>query len=120
MPLTLTSAQSPVTVYPGQQFKLFDGTETVAALLKSVTVQLGKERPASPPSQQLFTVTFASAPTATVLIQGSNDDVDGHYQTLATLTTITGYYADLGEFAYYRAYLSVYSAGGMPTVLLQR
>ena len=105
-------------VFPGDSFVLFNGTETPAAGLKSVAFNRAKG-PLGP-SAQVFTVTFPASPTATVQIQASNDDVDAHYQILASVTTQTGYYADYGEFAYYRAVLSAYSSGGMPTVTVQR
>ena len=106
-------------VYPGEHFVLFNGTETPAAGVKSVAFNRAKG-PLGP-LPQVFTATFAAAPTATVVIQGSNDDVDAHYQTLSgNITTQTGYYADLGEFAFYRAVLSAYASGGMPAVTVQR
>jgi hypothetical protein len=105
-------------VYPGESFKLFDGTETAALNLKSIAFNRAPGNMMS--AQQVFTATFPSAPTATVSIQGSNDDVDAHYQTLGQITTQTGNYADYGEFKFYRAQLTVYSAGGMPTVIVQR
>ena len=106
-------------IYPGNSFVLFNGTETPSAGLKSVAFSRALGNGAQ--AQQVFTVTFPASPTATVVIQGSNDDVEAHYQTLSgNITTQTGYYADLGEFAFYRANLSAYASGGMPTVIVQR
>ena len=103
-------------VYPGQSFTLFSGTESPSAGIKSVAFN----RPAAPGGIQapfVFTVNFPSAPTSSsVQIQGSNDDVDGHYQTLATIATQNGYYSDAGQFNFYRAVLATYSVGGQPIV----
>jgi hypothetical protein len=113
----------PTAIYPGTQFTLFNGSETPGAGLKSAAFNRAPG-PLQGPSAQVFTVTFPSSATATILIQASNDDVDAHYQTISTIAfagvTTPGYYADLGEFRYYRANLSAYSGGGMPTVLVQR
>ena len=108
----------PTAVYPGDRFVLFNGTETPSAGLKSVAFNRAPGNGET--NGQVFTVTFSASPTATVQIQASNDDVDAHYQILSSITTQTGYYADYGEFAYYRAVLSAYTSGGMPTVTVQR
>ena len=105
-------------VYPGEKFTLFDGTESPAAGVKSVAFNRAPGNGIT--NGQVFTVGFPFAPTATVQIQASNDDVEAHYQTLATVTTQKGYYADYGEFRFYRAVLSAYSSGSMPTVIVQR
>ena len=125
MPLYgITQAGGVLTaVGPGEKFVLFDGTETPGAAVKSVAYNRAPG-PLGQPSPQSFTVTFASSATATVLVQASNDDVEAHYQTIATLAfagvTTPGYYADYGEFRFYRANLSAYTGGGMPTVTVQR
>ena len=103
-------------IYPGQSFTIFSGTETPSAGIKSVAFN----RPAAPGGVAVpfvFTVNFPSAPTASsVQIQGSNDDVDGQYQTLATIGAQNGYYSDFGQLNFYRAVLATYSVGGMPIV----
>jgi hypothetical protein len=105
-----------VALSPGDSMKLFDGTETPSAGLKSVAFNRAIA-PNMLPAPLVFTVNFPLAPSgSSVQIQGSNDDVDGHYQTLSTISTQNGYYADLGEFNYYRAVLATYSSGGMPVV----
>jgi hypothetical protein len=108
---------------PGESYALFDGSEAPAAGLKSIAYNRAPGA-LQVPSPQVFTVTFAALATATVLIQGSNDDVEAHYQTVGTLAfagvVTPGYYADAGEFAYYRAVLSAYAGGGMPTVIVKR
>jgi hypothetical protein len=111
------------TLYPNQQLALFDGTESPASGVKSAAFRC-HHGSAQVPGGQVFTVTFASSATATVLIQASNDDVEAHYATVGTIpfagVTTPGYYADLGNFKFYRANLSAYTGGGMPTVLVQR
>jgi hypothetical protein len=117
--MPLYGSAKPVYLYPGQQFVLFDGTETPSAGVKS----LAFERAANwsgLPSPMAFTITFPTTPSATVLIEASNDDVEAHYQTLGSSTAILGNYADYGEFRYYRANLSAYASGSMPTVIVQR
>jgi hypothetical protein len=110
---------------PGDRYELFSGLETPAAGLKSVAFSRGFG-PGAYPAGMVFQIIFASAPTATVLIQGSNADVDGDYVTLATVAfplapvSNVGYYSDLGQWAFYRAILSVTSAGGMPAIIVQR
>ena len=119
MPLYGSQTGMPTPVYPGQQFTLFGGTEAPAAGLKSVAF----ERTANwsgTPSPMVFTSNFASAPTATVQIQGSNDDTEANYQTIQAISTQHGYYSDLGNFRFYRAVLSAYGAGGQPVVTVQR
>jgi hypothetical protein len=124
MPLYVTPSAGNTArgVFPLQSFTLFDGTETPSAGVKSVAFQA---LPSSAPkisAGQVFVVTFPSSPTATVQIQASNDDVDGHYQTLTTTVTATqnSYYADYGEFKFYRAVINAYASGGMPIVTVQR
>ena len=102
-------------IVPGQSFTLVDGTENPAAGLKSAAFHRGRT-PAGEAAGQLFTVAFPAAPTATVQIQGSYTDVDADYQVFATITTVLGYYPDLGQFSFYRSVLSAYTSGGMPIV----
>ena len=119
MPLYGTTLPEPARIYPGQQYALFDGTETPGAGVKSVVFRPSQNNGILP-SGMVFTVDFALAPTATVQVQGANTDIDANYQILSTISTQHGYYSDLGEFAFYRAVLSTYSAGGMPVVAVNR
>lgn len=124
MPLYNTPQSGGVlsAVAPGDKYIMFDGTETPAAGLASVAFNRACG-PLTAPALAVFTVTFPNAaPTATVQIQGSNDDVDGHYQTLFTTTSgqQNSFYNDYGEFAFYRAVLNAYTNGGMPIVRVQR
>ena len=76
--------------------------------------------PGSGIEQRVFTVWFAVAPAAVVVIQGSNVDADAQYQTLHTTSNLqTDYYLDYGVFAFYRVKLVSYSAGGALTVTVQ-
>ena len=106
-------------IAPGQAITMFDGTETPVSGFTSLAFNR-TPGPPSGPAQMVFTVDFGAAPTATVLIQASNRDVEADYQTLATITTQHGSYADYGDYAFYRAQLSAYTSGGMPIVICQR
>lgn len=64
-----------------------------------------------------FTVT-SSAASGTVQFQGSNQDIASTYQTLITFAnSAASFYADLGEFQFYRANLS--AGTGPVTVIVQ-
>lgn len=109
-------------ISPGDRYVLFNGTETPAADLASVAIVRGHS-----PSAADNGVTFyvsGSAETSTVIdIQGSNEDVDGSYFTVAQITPDAngnGSYTDVGRDAFYRAKLSAYSTGAMPVVTAQR
>ena len=68
-----------------------------------------------------FQIEFAAAPTASVLIQGSNVDSDAWYITLYTSSNKQfDSYTDTQRFAFYRSKLASQSAGGALTVLAQR
>ena len=104
---------------PGQSMVLFDGTESPGAGLVSIAFARGR-MPGGGPAGQVFSIAFAAAPTATVQIQASNDNVN--YVAISAVAfplspVVNGsWFADLGEFAFYRAALSAYSSGGMPIV----
>jgi hypothetical protein len=125
MPLYSSQTGMPTPVYPGQQFTLFSGTETPGASVTSTAFERAANWSGNP-SPQVFAINFATAPTAVVQIQASNDNVDAHYMTISTVTfplnpvVNNSWVADYGEFRYYRAVLSTYSAGGMPVVTIQR
>lgn len=116
-----SAATGATAVFPGDNLKLFDGTENPAnAPMASITLNRAPGM-LTAPAGIVFTIDFPQAsPNATVLIQASNQDVDGTYQTLKTTTSQHDYYADVGNFAYYRAKLSAYVSGGMPVVIAQR
>lgn len=120
MPLYTDHAHSPVAAQPGDTVTLFDGTETPGSSVNSTALNRATG-PGNRPSGIVFTIDYGSAPTAVVTIQASNADVDAQYQTLYTSTsTQNDYYADAGNFAWYRAHMTSYSAGGMPIVVAQR
>jgi hypothetical protein len=110
-------------VSPGQSFTCFDGTETPGASVKSAAFMrghgalgLGWTAPVT------FSIDFSTSPTAVVLIQASNTNVDADFQTVKT-STDTQYdnYSDsTTAWKFYRAVLSTYSSGGMPVVTAQR
>jgi len=109
----------PTAIVPGDNYVLFNGTETPASGTKSIAI--ARAEGAHDTGVMTFTVQFASSPTATVSIEASNVDADASYQTIyAGAGTQQDYYADLGGFAFYRANLSAYTSGGMPTVIVQR
>ena len=114
-----TATSSP-QVIQGDSFTLFDGTETPSAGLKSIAFER-KQYGSLNPSPSVFTVSFTNAPNATVLIEASNDLTEANFQTVGgPITTQHGYYSDIGSFRYYRANLSAYVGGLMPTVIVQR
>jgi|SRR5215472_7926308 len=119
MPL-YTSPASGAEIVPGDQFQLFDGTETPAAAMKSAAVNVGLGYGARP-LRLAFTVAFPSAPTASVDIYAANQNIDSAYQKLTTtaISTQNGGYVDTSGYAWYRAVLSAYTSGGMPVVSVQ-
>ena len=106
-------------INPGESIYLFNA-ESPAAPQASVAFCRGVG-PMETPAGLVFTIKFATAPTDSLVIQGSNTDLDGDYQTLFTSTNKQyDYYADIGEFLFYRAKLVSQSGGGAVTVLVQR
>lgn len=107
---------------PGDFMVLFDGAvDTPAAGDASVAFARGPGR-TDGDNGTTFSITFPSAPTAQVDIQGTND-----LSTAATWTTVYSSlntqndpYTDVGRFRFYRAKLTSYSAGGAPTVIASR
>jgi hypothetical protein len=68
-----------------------------------------------------FNIRFAAAPTAVVVIEAANVDVDANYVSVFTLTdTQIGAYTDIGRSCFYRARLVSQSGGGALTVTAQR
>ena len=108
------------SVSPSERIVLFDGTETPVAGITSLAFARAPG-PTQVPAPIAFTMDFTAAPTVTMLIQGANVDAEASYQTLYTKAdTQHDYYQDAGNFMFYRAKVSAYVSGGMPTVIAQR
>lgn len=106
-------------VAPGDQYFLWNA-ETPTAPQASVAFarQMG---PGQTDAGITFTISFASAPTDSLVIQGSNVDSDAQYQSLYTSTNKQlDAYTDTGRWAFYRAKLVTQSAGGAVTIIAQR
>jgi hypothetical protein len=94
--------------------------ETLATGDASVAINRGPA-PGMADQGTTFQISFASAPTATVIIQGSNVDLAADYVDLYTSTNKQfDTFTDVTRFAFYRAKMSAYSAGGACTVTVQR
>lgn len=103
----------------GEKFTLFNA-ESVTAPQASVAFNRAPS-PSGADQGITFTIDFASSPTASVTIQGSNTDVDADYLVLATSSNKQhDSYTDTGRFAYYRANVASQSGGGAITVKAQR
>jgi len=99
---------------------MFNGSETPGANTRSIAIARATGGGLNP-APMVFTIDFATAPTAVVQICAANQDVAADYQVLYTSTnTQHDYYSDQGIFEFYTVNLSTYSAGGMPTVIVQR
>jgi hypothetical protein len=105
-------------VNAGDQFTLFNA-ETLTAPQASISFNRGSDPVAGQPNGIVFQISFATAPTAAVQIQGSNDLVNWSVVYTSTNTSPDSY-PDLGQFAFYRAFLVSQSAGGALTVIAQR
>lgn len=121
MPLYKTGPYGPTATAPGDTLVMFDGTETPGANVQSIALSRATG-PGNKPAGIVFTVNYGSTPTATCVIQASNEDVDSEYQVVNTFQAgaQNDWYSDLGNFAFYRAVLTAYSSGGMPKVVAQR
>lgn len=110
---TLTS------VIPGDSYTLFNA-ESLTAPISSIAFSRG-ESPSGSDQGMTFQMSFASTPTAVVVIQGSNQDIDALYETIWTSTN-TQYdnYTDTTRWAFYRAKLVSQSGGGALTVTVKR
>jgi len=107
------------SVCPGDQYFLFNA-ETPTAPQASVAFSRGSYQPADD-AGITFQIIFASAPTASVTIQGSNVDSNADYVVLFTSTNKQfDSYTDTNRFQFYRANLASQSAGGAITVVAQR
>lgn len=123
MPLygTPQSGGTLTSIIPGDSFTHFDGTETPSAGVTSIAFSRGYS-PSGDDAGITWYVQFPLAsPSAVVLIQGANSNVEANYQTLDTITDLQqAAYTDTGRAAFYRVKLSAYSSGGMPVVTAQR
>ena len=110
----------PAAVQPGDSIYLFNN-ESPSAPVASIPFARGYNPGGGATNPIIFHVRWASAPTATLNIQGSNVDADAQYVTVGQIVNQSpGYYADAGGFAFYRVQLASQSAGGAITVLVQR
>ncbi len=114
------AAYNLTAVAPGERFTLFNA-ETFSAFPQSSVAFNRALEPGMNGGAMTFQMSFASAPTAVVKIQGSNVDLDAAYETLWTSNN-TQYdnYTDTARWAYYRVQIYSYSAGGALTVTVQR
>lgn len=93
--------------------------ESPAAGTRSIPFARGSDPVAGQPNGIVFTMSFATSPTAELEIQASNDLVN--WVTLyQSIDTSPDSYSDLGQFAFYAAYLVSQSGGGAITVIAQR
>lgn len=98
----------------GDSMNLFNA-ETVAAGTASIPFARGN----GPGST--FMINFAASPTAVVVIQAANNDVEAEYQTIYTSTNLqVDAYTDIGYSDFYRAKRISGSAGGLLTVNVKR
>jgi hypothetical protein len=114
-----TQSGGVADIRPGDSFFLFNA-ESPTAPQASVQFARGVS-PSGNDAGMTFEIDFAVAPTAVVLIEASNTDIDADYQTVWTSTNLQhDNYTDTARWAFYRAALSTYSAGGALTVKVQR
>jgi len=104
------------SLIPGEAYTLLDGTEA-SGIGTSVAVARGP----SGGQSQAYTTFYVSGGSSmdTVIIQGSNTDIDGDYADIADITLDTngnGSLTDSGSPAFYRCKKSA----GQPIVKAQR
>jgi hypothetical protein len=101
---------------PGDVVTMFAATDTLTAPATSIQIAPGQAG-AQQVRLLVFTIDFASAPTDSLTIQGSNS-ITGPWRTLYTSTsTQHDQYADQSGYAFYQAVLASQSAGGACTVI---
>lgn len=102
-----------VSMVPGESIALFNVEAVAAGYVSQVICRAGIP---SGDGAITFDSSFASAPTASVTILGSNfTPTPAGPQNgivLATITTQNTFYTDTNRFAYYWAVVNSYSAGG--------
>ena|ERR1019366_7152669 len=105
---------------PGDPLYYLWNAETPAAGTASVAFCRGQS-PSGSDEGMTFQMSWAVAPTGTVVIQGANQDIDALYETLWTSTsTQLDNYTDTTRRTFYRAKLVEYAAGGALTVSVKR
>ena len=119
-----TTVAGPTACIPGDSLALFNN-ETVTAAQASI-VMARANSPSDSDAGTTFFMEFASAPTSSLEILGSNKPPAAVFNAndwvvLATSTNKQqDSYTDTARFAYYCAYLVSQSAGGKLTVIAQR
>ena len=120
MPLFNTASPTTTALSIGDTFSLFNG-DTVASNNNSLVVAIAVSGPIAR-GISTWQVNWAVAPTANVLIYGSNTPPTAagpqNGQLLYTLTTQSASQADNSTFAFYWSQVTAYSAGGVLTVTL--
>lgn len=108
------------SLIPGDPLHYLFNAETLTAPIASIAFSRGTGTADGTP-EMTFQISFVSAPTAVVVIQGSNQDIDALYATLWTSTnTQDDNYTDTARWAFYRARLVSQSGGGALTVTVKR
>ena len=108
----------------GSSIKMFDGTETPAAGLKSIAFARGHQGS----SDKGVTFNISGMPAGmTIDVQIASINVDADYSSVATLSPSAGspdsgnsFYTDEGRSAFYRLYVLSYTSGTMPIAKAQR
>lgn len=110
---------------PGEATTLFAAADTITAPQASIAFCRGAS-PVADDAGTTFQIEFASSPTDSLEILGSNKApaasfVVEDWVVLATSSDKeSDLYTDTGRWAYYCAYLVTQSGGGACTVLAQR
>lgn len=113
------TGQAATSLEPGNSLALFNN-ETPNPPQASIAFRRAPGR-TDDDQGVTFSIAFAAAATDSLLIQGSNQDIDAQYQTLYTSTNKQfDLYTDIGRWAFYRAKLASQAAGGAVTVIAQR
>ena len=118
-----TTGAVPTAISPGDTIALFN--ETVVALEASIVVARAVGLSQSDQGITFF-IEFASAPTDSLQILGSNKapaavfNLNDWYVLFTSTNKSPDYYTDTGRFLYYCAYEASQSGGGKLTVIAQR
>ena len=124
MPLygTAQAGGYPTVIYPGDNFTMFDGTETPATTTISIAFLRGNAPAGIGDNGTSFDAS--GMPSGMVIdIQVANADVTGNYNTVGQIAPDAngnGNYPDIGRSAYYRAKISAYTTGAMPILIARR